>query len=403
VIEISAQVDAVISALRDLGGIGHLSEIERQCAKNGSPQPAPSIRRVVELHSAHPDRPAPEHDLFYSVYGVDAREGFWGLRHFSAQLPDQYPVAALDRAYTTLLSREQTPLFNVRGIAYRDGIVHAIQVGFAPGSTYPDELLSDGRILHIGEGKGHEQDETSGNAGMLDALARGYAIPVYQATGPRGEKRYAPLGDYQVVSYDRRTVRIEGNDFDTNAFVFTLEPVARAAARAFVQEAVLAPGGPASLVDDGEKDEPPDESSIPDQAPKAPTAGEYASDPEARRQALERRNISHHALVLAVKSHAASAGLRVSRTRYADALVRTPAFGAIFEMKSIRDDKGDLTRQVRAAIAQLYHYRFLHRKTKGFEHGVHLYAVFNAAVPAELVGFLREIGNRVNLEDERQI
>jgi hypothetical protein len=54
---ITAQVDAVVRALRDLGGIGHLSEIEQQCARNGTPQPGPSIRRVVELHSARPGRP----------------------------------------------------------------------------------------------------------------------------------------------------------------------------------------------------------------------------------------------------------------------------------------------------------------------------------------------------------
>ena len=63
-------------------------------------------------------------------------------------------------------------------------------------------------------------------------------------------------------------------------------------------------------------------------------------------------------------------------------------FGAIFEMKSVEDD---LIRQIRGAIAQLYHYRFLHRKTAGFEHDVRLYGMFGVVVPQEMVSFLREI------------
>jgi hypothetical protein len=104
---------------------------------------------------------------------------------------------------------------------------------------------------------------------------------------------------------------------------------------------------------------------------------------------LERRNASHHALVVALKKQALSAGLRCTRTKYADTLVRQPQFGSIFEMKSARDD---IVRQVRRAIAQLYHYRFLHRRINGFEHGVHLYGVYNSTIPMDLVTFLREIG-----------
>ncbi len=366
---ITPQVGVVVQALRDLGGIGHLSEITKQCEKIGQRQPAPSIRRVVETNSSRPDRPPPLHDLFYSVYGVNAREGFWGLRGFSVQMPDQYPIAGLNQAYTRLLSRQETPLFNVRGIAYRDGIVHAIQVSFAPDSPYPDELLSDGRISHIGEGREREQEETGGNAGMLDALSQSYAIPVFQATGPRGDKRYTPLGDYQVVNYSRRSLRLTGNDFETNAFVFTLEPAARVAARNFVRESILS-SDIASMDEVYNADSVPAESDIPDLPPRAPRAGEYASDPDARRQAWERRNAAHHELVLAVKRLALAADIQVSRTRYADALVRTPTFGAIFEMKTVRRDGADIIKQMRAAIAQLYHYRFMHRMAPRFEHGL---------------------------------
>lgn len=144
--------------------------------------------------------------------------------------------------------------------------------------------------------------------------------------------------------------------------------------------------------DDADRDLVPKETTIPQEAPQAPKAGDYPHDPEARRKANARRVASHHELVLALTGKATDAGLDVTQTRYADALIRTKSFGAIFEMKTIRrNGRSDLIRQVRGAIAQLYHYRFIHRKSSGFERNVKLYAVFNAPVPQDLVSFLREI------------
>jgi hypothetical protein len=140
--------------------------------------------------------------------------------------------------------------------------------------------------------------------------------------------------------------------------------------------------------DEADHDAAPAETDIPEEPPRAPAPGDFISDPEARRQANERRTRNHHALVVAVKRKAQAAGLSCTRTKYADALVRTNGFGAIFEMKSVEDD---LIRQIRGAIAQLYHYRFLHRKTAGFEHDVRLYGMFGVVVPQEMVSFLREI------------
>lgn len=135
----------------------------------------------------------------------------------------------------------------------------------------------------------------------------------------------------------------------------------------------------------------PKEGEIPEAPPQAPRAGQYRADPAARRQALERRNDAHHALVLEVRRRAEAARLQCTQTRYADALVRAPEFGALFEMKTVAADSHDLVRQVRHAIGQLYHYRFIHRKSNGFEHGVRLFAVFDAPIPEELVDFLRDI------------
>jgi len=55
-----------------------------------------------------------------------------------------------------LLRREETPLQPQRGIATRDGVAIAIQVTF-DGGPYPDKLLPDGTIEHIGEGRTGKQ------------------------------------------------------------------------------------------------------------------------------------------------------------------------------------------------------------------------------------------------------
>jgi hypothetical protein len=106
-------------------------------------------------------------------------------------------------------------------------------------------------------------------------------------------------------------------------------------------------------------------------------------DLEARRQALERRNVAHFRLVRMVADRALAFKLDCCCTEYADVLVP----GCIFEMKSISGDEVD---QVRAAIGQLYHYRFLHRTWVGYEHS-RLYAVFDAPIEGGLADYLAEI------------
>src|ERR1017187_7032092 len=181
--------EVVVVALRALGGIAHLNEIAEQCKIMGHAQPEPSIRRLLQQFSSDATwikarKPPSAPDLFYSLDGVEKRTGFWGLRNFSATVPDEYPIPGLSRAYPTLLLRSETPLGNTRGISYKGGIVRAVQVSFAPDSPYPDKLLPDGRIEHIGEGRGRLQEDKAGNRGMRETLENGLAIPVFQAVGP---------------------------------------------------------------------------------------------------------------------------------------------------------------------------------------------------------------------------
>lgn len=144
--------------------------------------------------------------------------------------------------------------------------------------------------------------------------------------------------------------------------------------------------------DEADRDATPGETSIRVEPPRPPQAGDHLYDPEARRQATARRVAGHHTLLVALTAKARHSGLAATQTRYADALIRSEGFGAIFEIKTVkRGSRTDLIHQLRAAIAQLYHYRFIHRTLHGFEHNVKLYAVFDVPVPEDLSSFLSEI------------
>jgi hypothetical protein len=128
----------------------------------------------------------------------------------------------------------------------------------------------------------------------------------------------------------------------------------------------------------------PVERPIPSRPPRAPRNGQRLADPEARAQALERRNAAHYRLIRAVADRADAAAVACTCTQFADVL----GDGCIFEMKSVEHDRIE---QVRAAIGQLYHYRFIHRHLPGYRRP-QLYAVFDQSIAEDLADYLAEIG-----------
>jgi hypothetical protein len=126
--------------------------------------------------------------------------------------------------------------------------------------------------------------------------------------------------------------------------------------------------------------ETPNRRPIAERAPRSSTRELARSDPEARRQALERRQQAHHNLVLAFRETCRRNHIDVDCTQYADAL----AAGWIFEMKTIQNDA---VSQVRCALGQLYHYLFLHRDFPGYEEAG-LCIVLEHEIDAQLVFFL---------------
>ena len=122
--------------------------------------------------------------------------------------------------------------------------------------------------------------------------------------------------------------------------------------------------------------------------PRNLQAGRHSSDPNVRRQMLDRRNKAHHALVLALKELSEGNGSQCDCSQYADILIESKNFNAIVEVKSIRDD---LLKQVRVGVGQLFMYRFLHFNFDGFgmDDDVRLYLLLDEVPDAELTSFLR--------------
>jgi HNH endonuclease len=222
--------DHLVEALKRLGGLAHLGQIYpvfgEVSGRHVDAIVQAKVRQTLQTFSSDAswDRPKSAPDLFYSLDGVAAASGIWGLRRYSPQAPSDYPIAGVDREYVVLLRREDTTLFNQRGIAYKNGRVLGLHVDFGPEGDYPDRLLEDGSIEHIGEGKGPVQTETAGNLGMLQAIETNERIPVYQYVAP---DRYAPLGEYIVTAFRREAKQLSSN-FMTEAFVFVLKPAGMA-------------------------------------------------------------------------------------------------------------------------------------------------------------------------------
>ena len=345
-------VDIVVAALKSLAGIGQIHEIAAQCEALGHPQPEPSVRRLLQEFSsdavwAKAQKPRSAIDLFYNLEGVEKRTGYWGLRGFAIQAPDEYPIPGLRRSHSRLLDRADTPLGKnrPRGIAYsKDGTVHAIQVGFAPDAPYPDRLLPDGRIEHVGEGREEAQTDTGGNRGMLEALENGSEIPVFQAIGRKGEKRYVDLGWYNVVASERRSMRFYGENHDTDAFIFTLKPSAGVQFAPTLDEESIIEFPPAQ------------QNSVRNVSLEARHVEDMTISPRAAAQAVRRES----ALVESFDNYATGKGQTVKR----NAIVRVGEVRAfhsdlyVVECNILIEAKGSADRMAfRMAIGQLADYR----------------------------------------------
>lgn len=136
----SPLVAVIVQAFRNLGGVAQINELYSECEALSPGISQASIRNALQRHSSDATwtEPTPEKDYFYSVEGVAVGNGFWGLRHFSVQMPSLYPIEDLARAYSVLLTRDQTTLLDSKGICYRVGR----RGSWNPGRFYSSQSLS---------------------------------------------------------------------------------------------------------------------------------------------------------------------------------------------------------------------------------------------------------------------
>lgn len=121
------------------------------------------------------------------------------------------------------------------------------------------------------------------------------------------------------------------------------------------------------------------------------SVGKEFGDPEIRRQAHKRRNESHRVTLDAVAGAAKSAHLDYKKTQYADLVILPSASenATLIEVKSLESDD---VKQTRAALAQLYFYKFIHAEL--YPH-TQLAAVFSRRPvhsTHSLIEFLEECG-----------
>lgn len=88
-----------IAALEDLGGQAHINEIfERIVERNNldfskARTPKQTLQKTLQINRL--DHPKSQSNTFYSIYGVDARKGYWGLVKFQNSDND-YPDEVTD-------------------------------------------------------------------------------------------------------------------------------------------------------------------------------------------------------------------------------------------------------------------------------------------------------------------
>lgn len=75
--------DEAVEALKELGGIAHIDDIYKKIVERNkldmtnSKTPRRTLSRVLQTYSYSTDYGT--ENIFYSVYGVEARKGIWGL------------------------------------------------------------------------------------------------------------------------------------------------------------------------------------------------------------------------------------------------------------------------------------------------------------------------------------
>ncbi len=351
-------VEDVVDYFRELGGEAHYSELYRYIEQNPRRPLGRSwqavVRRTIEEHSSDSTiwhkRRLP--DLFRSAHGLG--EGRWALRN-----PN------VGHSHLILRSNADSPWNDADGISYQFGRTVPNWTRVKPGDEALIERIVDGQHYLIGAGTiGSITEDDGGRFLARYSRYENFAQPI-----PLPQQFAASIS--ALAGYNaQHSISI----IPESLFLPLLDEIRVVEKAKVVAEEVRGPtyerGG----------SEAPKRRPIGDRPPRPSTRDLAKSDPEARRQALERRQTAHHDLLLTFRKACERSNVDVDCTQYADAL----ASGWIFEMKTIENDA---VSQVRAALGQLYHYLFLHRDFPGYSEAG-LCMVLDMEIDQQLVFFL---------------
>lgn len=351
-------VEDIVGYFQELGGEAHYSELYRHIQQNPRRPLGRSwqavVRRTIEEHSSDSTiwskRKLP--DLFRSVDGLGA--GRWALRNPNA-----------GRNHLILRSNPASPWNDADGVSYEFGRTVPNWTRVRSGDEALIERIIDGQHFLIGEA----------TIGSVTADDNGRFVANYSSYQNFAQPIALPhsfaMSISALVGYNaRNSISIIPQDM----FSPLLEEIRATESAQVTAEEVR---GPAYERGGGEA---PVRRPIGDRPPRPSTRELARRDPEARRQAIERRQLAHHNLVLVFRGACRRRGVDVDCTQYADAL----AAGWIFEMKTIQDDA---IAQVRCALGQLYHYLFLHRDYAEYDQAG-LCIVLDKEIDQQLVFFL---------------
>lgn len=351
-------VEDVVEYFGELGGEAHYSELYRHIEQNPRRPLGRSwqavVRRTIEEHSSDStiwsNRKLP--DLFRSVDGLG--EGRWALRNPNAR-----------RNHLILRSNPDSPWNDADGESYEFGRTVPNWTRVRPGDEALVERIVDGQHFLIGVTR----------IGNVAAADDGRFVVHYSEYQNFAQPTPFPQALAASISaLDGYNAQHSISIIPEELFAPLLNEV-RAAERAQITAEEVR--GPAYERGGGEI---PRRRPIGDTPPRASTLELARSDPEARRQTIERRQRAHHALVVAFRDACRQSNVDIDCTQYADAL----AAGWIFEMKTIQNDA---VAQVRCALGQLYHYLFLHRNFPGYDEAG-LCIVLDGKIDQQLVFFL---------------
>jgi hypothetical protein len=351
-------VEDLVDHFRELGGEAHYSDLYRHIEQNTRRPLGRSwqavVRRTIEEHSSDSTiwakRKLP--DLFRSVNGLG--QGTWALRDPNA-----------GRNHLILRSNANSPWNDADGVSYEFGRTVPNWKKVRPDDEALIERIVDGQHYLIGAATiGNVTEDDGGRFvarySQYQNFVQPIPLPESFATSISALATYNPQHSISIVP--------------ESLFLPLLEETRAAERTQVIGEELRGPtyerGGA----------EAPVRRPISDTPPRPSTQELARADPEARRQALDRRKRAHHNLVLAFRQACRRGNVEADCTQYADAL----AAGWIFEMKTI---EGDAIAQVRAALGQLYYYLFLHRDFAGYE-DASLCIVLDKEIDQRLVFFL---------------